>query len=435
MQPAERPIDKLAARCLSLLHDLLGGFHPREFAVRLWDGSVLPPGPGLEARFTLVIRGPGGLRALLLSPTELSLGEAYVYGAIDIEGDLDSVFPLAEYLVRYRPGPGRRLRRLRQILSLPEDDRLAVSSRPRLSGRLHSVSRDRRAVTFHYDLPGEFYALWLDRRMVYSCGFFGSPDDDLDAAQERKLDYICRKLRLRQGERLLDIGCGWGGLLLHAAARYGVEGVGITLSRPQAEFAADRIREAGLSGRCRVEVRDYREMGDTALFDKIASIGMFEHVGTARLAEYFRLAFRLLRPGGVFLNHGIARNPSYREAGGPFFSDYYVFPDGELLPLSTTLRTAEETGFEVRDVESLREHYELTLRRWAGRLAASAEKARSMVGETTFRIWRLYLAGAAHSFSVGKNNVYQALLSRPDGGRAGLPLSREDWYRTTPGPC
>jgi cyclopropane-fatty-acyl-phospholipid synthase len=436
MQTAGNSSDKLAWKSLLILQELLGSFHPREFAVRLWDGSVLPPGPGLPARFTLAIRGPGALRTLFLSPTELSLGEAFVHGRLDIQGDLGGAFALAEYLVRRRGSVGDRLRWARQLLSLPSDPPPVPSGRrPKISGRLHSISRDRHAVTYHYDLPREFYSLWLDRRMVYSCGVFASPDDDLDAAQERKLDLICRKLRLRPGERLLDIGCGWGGLLVHAAARYGVEAVGITVSRPQADFASERIGEAGLSGRCRVEVRDYREMDEAGFFDKIASVGMFEHVGASRLGEYFRRAFRLLRPGGVFLNHGIARNPSYVDSGGPYFSDRYVFPDGDLLPLSTALREAETAGFEVRDVESLREHYELTLRRWRTRLEARADEARSVVGETTCRIWRLYLAGAGHTFAVGKNNVYQTLLARPDAGRSGLPLSREDWYRAEPHPC
>ncbi len=428
MQTAEKSPDRNVSRCLSLLEELIGSFHPRDFAVRLWDGSLLPPAPGREARLTLVINTPGALRALFLSPTELSLGEAFVYGGFDIEGDIGSAFSLAEFLVGQRGGVGQRLRMAPQILALPADDRLKRPPRLKLLGRLHSPSRDRQAVTYHYDLPKEFFALWLDRRMVYSCACFASPGDDLDAAQERKLDFICRKLRLRSGDRFLDIGCGWGGLLIHAASHYGVEGLGITLSRPQAEEAGNRIREAGLSDRCRVEVRDYRELDGAAPFDRIASIGMFEHVGGARLEEYFRRVYRLLGPGGTFLNHGIARNPSYRDHGGPYFRDHYVFPDGDLLPLSTTLRVAEESGFEVRDVESLREHYALTLERWAERLEARAAEARRVVGETVFRIWRLYLSGAAHTFAVGKNSVFQTLLVRADGGRSGLPLSRADWY-------
>lgn len=298
----------------------------------------------------------------------------------------------------------------------------------RLRGVRHSRHRDRKAVTYHYDVSNDFYSLFLDERMVYSCAYFSSLDEDLDAAQERKLDYICRKLRLRRGERLLDIGCGWGGLVIHAASRYGVDAVGITLSRPQAALANERIRRAGLSERCRVEVRDYREVDGTSTYDKMVSVGMFEHVGESLLPEYFRRAFRLLRPGGVFLNHGIARNPEFPLVPGPSFTDHYVFPDGELVPISTTLCCAEASGFEVRDVESLREHYILTLRRWVTRLEARRGEARNATDERTYRLWRLYMAGSAHKFRIGQNNVYQVLLSRPSGAGSDLPLTRSDWY-------
>lgn len=295
-------------------------------------------------------------------------------------------------------------------------------------GRRHSKARDRRAVTYHYDVPGEFYALWLDQRMVYSCAYFATPDEDLDAAQERKLDLICRKLRLRRGEKLLDIGCGWGRLIIHAARRYGVEALGITLSEPQAELANERIRRAGLEDRCRVEVRDYREIEDWGAYDKLVSVGMFKHVGEARLAVYFSRAYRLLRPGGVFLNHGISRNPGTPERRGPTFISRHVFPDGELVPIGTTLSAAEGRGFEVRDVESPREHYVLTLGHWVRRLEDNAEEARRIVDETTYRVWRLYMSGSAHGFRTGRINVYQALLVRPDRGESGLPLTRADWY-------
>ncbi|GAB4369103.1 MAG: class I SAM-dependent methyltransferase [Deltaproteobacteria bacterium] len=425
----ERSRDGTVTKCILLLDEALRQVHPRNFSVRLWDGSFLPPEPGRLSRFTLVIRSPAALRTLLLSPNELTLGEAFMYGEIDIEGEIGCAFPLADHLVRYRPRVGERFRWAKALLSLPaRAPALRGGLRVRIDGELHSIDRDRKAVTYHYDLSNDFYALWLDRRMVYSCGYFAGPRDDLDTAQERKLDLVCRKLRLRPGERFLDIGCGWGGLLLHAALRYGVEAVGITLSRPQADLAGERIREAGLSGRCRVEIADYREMNGEGLFDKIASVGMVEHVGLARLADYFRQAFRLLRPGGVFLNHGIALNPAYPAPPGPSFSDHYIFPDGEILPLSTMLRVAEEEGFEVRDVECLREHYVRTLTHWRKRLEARADEAIRIVGEPTCRAWRLYLAGAAHTFSVGKNSVHQALLLRPDGGRSGLPPTREDWY-------
>jgi len=297
-----------------------------------------------------------------------------------------------------------------------------------LHGRRHSTTRDRRAVTYHYDVPGEFYALWLDERMVYSCAYFATPDEDLDAAQERKLDYICRKLRLRRGEKVLDIGCGWGGLIIHAACRYGVEALGITLSEPQAELANERIRRAGLEGRCRVEVRDYREIEEWGVYDKLVSVGMFEHVGEARLPDYFSRAYRLLRPGGAFLNHGISRNPAAPVRREPTFISRHVFPDGELVPIGATLSASEGSGFEVRDVESLREHYALTLGHWVRRLENNAGEARRIVDETTYRVWRLYMSGSAHGFRTGRINVYQTLLARPDRGESGLPLTRSDWY-------
>jgi len=426
--PVKTP-DRMSQKCLSLLRDLLGDLRPRDFAVRLWDGSTLEEEPGEPRRFTMVLKHPGALRALFRSPSELSLGEAYLYDDFDIEGDIGSAFALADHLVHEQRGMAERLRFARQLLALPSQDRTrAVRPANRLSGLRHSRSRDRLAVTYHYDMSNAFYSLWLDDRMIYSCAYFASPGEDLDAAQERKLDYICRKLRLRSGERLLDIGCGWGGLVLHAALRYGVEALGITLSRPQAELANERIRRASVAGRCRVEVSDYRDVDGSEIFDKLVSVGMFEHVGESRLAEYFGRAFRLLRPGGVFLNHGIARNPAFPPVPGPSFTDHYVFPDGELVPLSASLRAAEAKGFEVRDVENLREHYVLTLRHWVQRLEARREEACRAVGEMAYRLWRVYMAGAAHKFRMCRNSVYQVLLVKPDRGASGLPLTRADWY-------
>jgi cyclopropane-fatty-acyl-phospholipid synthase len=264
--------------------------------------------------------------------------------------------------------------------------------------------------------------------MVYSCGYFRSPDDSLDLAQEQKLDLICRKLRLKSGERLLDIGCGWGALIIHAARHYGVQALGITLSQAQAQLAAERIRQAGLQDRCRAEVRDYRDVTQEDAFDKIVSVGMFEHVGERMLPEYFARAFRLLRPGGVFLNHGIAESP-FKPRRGDSFVNRYVFPDGELLPLHVTLRAAEQAGWEVRDVESLRQHYALTLDHWVRRLEANADDARRIVGDIHYRIWRLYMTGGAHRFRANWMSVFQTLLSKPDRGLSAVPLTREDWYR------
>ncbi len=415
---------------LSFLQDLLSDYRPRDFAVRLWEGTTWGAERGQPVRFTLVLNHPGALRTMFWPPGELPLAEAYIHDDFDIEGSIEDVFPLADHLLGRHRSTSERLRQGRRLLSLPNARRGARPGREaaKLRGTRHSKVRDRRAVTYHYDVPGEFYALWLDRRMVYSCAYFATPDEDLDSAQERKLDYICRKLRLRPGERVLDIGCGWGGLVIHAARRYGVSALGVTLSGPQAELANERIRRAGLADRCRVEVRDYREIEGWGEYDKLVSVGMFEHVGEKRLPDYFSRAYALLRPGGVFLNHGISRNPNVPRRRGPTFISRYVFPDGELVPIGTTVGAAESSGFEVRDVESLREHYALTLGHWVRWLEERHEQARRIVDERTYRVWRLYMSGSAHAFRTGGINIYQTLLLRTDRGESRLPLTRADWY-------
>ena len=409
-----------------LLEMLLADYPRRDFQVRLWDGTTW--GAEKQPRFTLVVKHAGALRAMFLSPSELTLGEAYIYDDFDIEGDTEAAFELADYLLDQERTPSASFDLNEQLQKLPANDRQRAGPLSvKLWGSVHSKDRDQQAVTYHYDLPAEFYALWLDQRMVYSCAYFATPDEDLDTAQVRKLDYICRKLRLRPGERLLDIGCGWGGLIRHAAAHYGVHAVGITLSVPQAEVARQRLRESGLNDRCRVEVSDYRDIEHDQQYDKIVSVGMFEHVGEQFLPEYFRRAWNVLRPGGILLNHGIAYSATYCRRG-PSFTDRWVFPDSELVPISTTLRAAELSGFEVRDVESLREHYGLTLHHWLVRLESRAEDAHRITDDTTYRVWRLYLAGAGHKFRSGRLNVYQTLLAKPLHGESRLPLTREDWY-------
>jgi cyclopropane-fatty-acyl-phospholipid synthase len=281
----------------------------------------------------------------------------------------------------------------------------------------------------------DFYALWLDGLMVYSCAYYESPSTSLEDAQAAKLDLVCRKLRLRPGERLLDVGCGWGALVIHAADHYGVRALGVTLSEAQASLASERVAVAGLGDRCRIEIRDYRDLPAGETFDKIASVGMVEHVGVDHLPEYFGALHRALAPGGLLLNHGIvnatARRRGWRERlerriwKRDAFIDQYVFPDGKLGPLHAVIASAEAAGFETRDVESLREHYVLTLREWLRRLMRNRERAIALTDARTYRTWRLYMSASAHGFASARLNVVQTLLARPDSsGRAGLPLKR-----------
>jgi cyclopropane-fatty-acyl-phospholipid synthase len=419
-----------AAATLALLDELLDGYSC-DFAVRLWNGAQRNADAGRPERFILVLRHPGALRALLWQPSRLPMAEAYIYDDVDIEGDIHAVFPLGHHLLSAHRPVSERLRLARALLSLPSERRPRVGrGRARIDGRRFSLERDRRAVAYHYDLSNDFFSLYLDRRMVYTCAYFDSAEDDLDTAQEQKLDYLCRKLRLRPGERLLDIGCGWGGLCLFAAEHYGVDVLGITISRPQAELANERIRAAGLADRCRVELLDYRELEAPEAFDKVVSVCMFEAVAEKRLPDFFARAKTFLRPGGVLVNQGLGRRYHEAEAStnGRSFMGRYVFPDGSIVPISTALRAAESAGLEVRDVEGLREHYVLTLRHWVARLEAEHDAAVRSADETQYRIWRLYMAGSAHAMATGRLNLYQLLLLKPDRGASGLPLTREGWY-------
>jgi cyclopropane-fatty-acyl-phospholipid synthase len=414
---------------------------PREFAIRLWEGTVLPADG--EPVFTLVVAAPGVLRAMFRPPVETSLGDAFVSGALEVEGDLTAAFPIVETCRRAARSPRRLLELVRLWRALPPIDATLPrdpAAPARLSGGAHSPERDRDAVRFHYDLGNDFYALFLDPRMVYSCGYFPTGEEDLEAAQRLKLDHVCRKLRLRPGDRLLDIGCGWGALLIHAAREYGVRGVGITLAERQHELATRRIAEAGLQDRLEVRLADYRTLeGET--FDKASSIGMFEHVGRARMPEYFARVYGVLRPGGLFLNHGISRlaplptglrtlitDPLNRLVVGVSPITKSVFPDTDLVPLNKVNAMAEAAGWEVRDVENLREHYAITLRHWIANLEAREEEAEQLVGSATVLAWRLYFAASAQRFDAARISVNQTLLAKLDDGRADIPLSRADVY-------
>jgi cyclopropane-fatty-acyl-phospholipid synthase len=287
---------------------------PRAFAVRLWDGTTLPA--STDPAFTIVLNHPGALRRMFTPPVELSLGEAFIYGDFDVDGDLFATFALLDDLAMRAFSPGEIAALAQAFLALPKSGatRLAGRGAARLRGAPHSRGRDRAAIQYHYDVGNDFYALWLDSRMQYSCGYFPTDTEDLETAQEHKLDYICRKLRLRRGERLLDIGCGWGGLVMYAAEHYGIHVLGVTLSEQQAYYANTQIAPAGLGARASVKLCDYRDLGADS-FDKIVSVGMFEHVGRRRLPDYFAAAYRLLKPGGLFLNHGITQRASVMHTG------------------------------------------------------------------------------------------------------------------------
>lgn len=438
------PVTAQAVPTVSLIDRLFPP--PRNFAMRLPDGAVLPA-DGSPA-FSLVLKHPGALRRMFTPPFELSVGEAYIYGDFEIEGDIFAAFSLIDASLTRRYSLADMFGLARGVLALPRtaSTRTAGRGQARLRGRLHSRQRDRAAVQYHYDVGDDFYSLWLDRRLQYSCAYFPTGEEDLDTAQESKLDLICRKLRLRPGERLLDIGCGWGGLGTYAAEKYGVHVLGVTLSANQAAYAREHSTD-----RARVELLDYRDLADES-FDKAVSVGMFEHVGREQLPTYFGQAYRLLKPGGLFLNHGISGHPpapghparALARPGGPTFwqrlikkriigdgafVQRYIFPDGQLVPVSEANLVAENAGFEVRDVENLREHYALTLRHWVNRLEANKDRAIAATDEVTYRTWRLYMASAAYGFRAARINVNQTVLAKPVDGSSGVPLTRDDLYR------
>ena len=357
--------------------------------------------------------------AMLSGLAQLSLGglaEAYVDGRIDFEGDLATAIELASRLA--------------------EASGASVNQRPALAPADHRPQADRADISHHYDVGNGFYRLWLDERMVYSCAYFEQGDEDIDTAQRAKLDLICRKLRLAPGERLLDIGCGWGALVMHAAQNCGVSAVGITLSEQQMLLARERIAAAGLQDRVDVLLLDYRDLplrfGEGS-FDKVASIGMFEHVGLRNLPVYFGTAARMLRDRGLMLNHGITSSDVESRptgSGAGEFVGRYVFPNGELPHLGVAVRELSAAGFEVVDVESLRRHYALTLAHWSRRLEQRLQEAARQVSERTLRIWRVYLAGCSHGFAQGWMNLHQILASRQVApGPTELPLTRQWIYR------
>ncbi|MFF9017960.1 class I SAM-dependent methyltransferase [Streptomyces sp. NPDC014870] len=424
-----------ALRLTTLAEDLLGA--PLPVRLRAWDGTEAGPADGP----VLIVRHRRALRRLLWKPGELGLARAWVAGEIDVEGDLYTV------LDRLAGVFWDRGEATRSALESVRDPRLRAAAAAflklagpypppappaeevrRRSGSRHSKHRDKQAISHHYDVGNDFYALVLGPSMVYSCAYW-TDGGNLEDAQRDKLDLIARKLRLKEGDRLLDVGCGWGSMAIHAARAYGAQVVGVTLSREQAAFARKRIAEEGLTDRIEIRVQDYRDVKDGP-YDAISSIGMAEHVGEVQYREYADILHSLLKPGGRLLNHQISRRPEPDEAAYEVdaFIDAYVFPDGELAPMGRTLTTLEDAGFEVRDVEAIREHYALTLRRWVANLEADWDRAVRLTSPGRARIWRLYMAASAVSFERNRIGVNQFLaVKTPESGTSGVALRPRVW--------
>ncbi|MFE5486933.1 class I SAM-dependent methyltransferase [Streptomyces sp. NPDC056527] len=424
-----------ALRLTTLAEDLLGA--PLPVRLRAWDGSESGPADGP----VLIVRQRRALRRLLWKPGELGLARAWVSGEIDVEGDLYEVLDRLAGLI------WERSEETRSALETVRDPKLRAAAGAllklagpypppappaeemrRRTGSRHSKRRDKQAISHHYDVGNDFYELVLGPSMVYSCAYW-TDGGTLEEAQRDKLDLIARKLNLKEGDRLLDVGCGWGSMAMHAAREYGAQVVGITLSREQAAFARKRIAEEGLTDRIEIRVQDYRDVKDGP-YDAISSIGMAEHVGAVRYREYADILHALLKPGGRLLNHQISRRPEPDEAAYQVdeFIDAYVFPDGELAPMGRTLTTLEDAGFEVRDVEAIREHYALTLRRWVANLEGDWARAVRNTSPGRARIWRLYMAASAVAFERNRIGVNQFLAVRtPEAGTSGVPLRPRVW--------
>jgi len=407
--------------------------------VKLWDGSLIPLGKNSDPDYFILVKGPGVLGSLMRRPSYENLLFLYASGNIEIHGDLIDFVNLArQKQARDRSIKASRLKLAKIALPLlfASSGKIEVghSYSDDATGRKQSRRNNKDFIQFHYDISNDFYALFLGREMQYSCGYFTHPENSIDQAQFDKLDMICKKLRLKPDEKFLDIGCGWGGLVCHAVQHYGVKAHGVTLSQKQFDFATEKIKRLGLQDRISIELKDYAELEGT--YDKISSIGMFEHIGIANMSEYFRKMNALLRDRGILLNHGISRHAKRTKRALKRIRPErrlllkYIFPGSELDNVGHTIDQLELNGFEVHDVEAWREHYALTCRHWYRELMRHKDEAIAFVGEEKFRMWALYLAGVSIGFADGSMHICQVVASkRASKGPSGLPLTRADLYQ------
>jgi cyclopropane-fatty-acyl-phospholipid synthase len=408
-----------------IVSSVLAGYHG-PIAVRLWNGRLATGRP--DAPCTVRFNHPGVLRELILHHDLQRLVEAFLSGDIAVEGNLECLFEIGPYLDEIRVPWRKRLQLLHLAFKLPVRDRDVTARSFRVSGRIRKNSRA--SIAHHYDVSNDFYKLWLDPEMVYSCAYFRDASQPLAEAQRDKLDYLCRKLRLHPGQTLLDIGCGWGALALWAARHYGVQVHGITLSREQQRLAQARVDAAGLGDQVRIELLDYRDLDGETQYDRVISVGMFEHVGVKNYPVYFGTVRRVLKPNGLFLNHGITSENGWQRTPLTRFMNHYIFPDGELARIGEVVTAMERAGFEIVDVENLRRHYTLTLHHWVTALESNRNEAIKQLSKTTYRLWRLYMAGCAHYFDAGSIAVHQVLAGQRHSPLP-VPLRRNDLYDST----
>lgn len=391
-------------------------------AVQLWDGSQIIGKP--NSTCCIVFHEPGIIRELILYRNLSRIAEAYLDGAISINGNMETLFDIGAHLKKLNIPWTKQWHLLRLALKLPRRRKVSESH---ASSGLATHKNGRTSIAHHYDVGNDFYRMWLDPQMVYSCAYFRDEKQSLDDAQQAKLDYLCRKLRLQPGQSLLDIGCGWGALAIHAAKHYGVTVHGVTLSAEQQRFATERVHNEGLQEKVNIELLDYRDLPEHAKYDRVVSVGMFEHVGLKNFPAYFGTVKRVLKSGGLFLNHGITSETRWRRTPVTRFINHYIFPDGELTRVSEVADAMEKAGFEVLDIENLRRHYTYTLRHWVESLEKHCNQAVQKTSAVTYRLWRLYMAGSAYFFNEGSIGVHQLLVGHQRAPLA-IPLRRDDLY-------